>query len=303
MKKSKEDLKCENLPIYQFCNFYEKAMIKQVFAGDKDFVPRDFSIKISNLSYDNLTIFLEDIIEQNKSLNTYSSKLNSLIIDSKIDLPNLLKLVEVISLFPSINDLKFEIPLEKKLFDKLIEALNLIKKDKFSIDEELQTKILDSQNSISFKLNFINDLEIINQNYHHNKIYETDSFAFENIASIRSKVDYPNIKKFQPLLRMEIALDDQDRIIQPIMDPNHNKTDLYHHLPNHSDNLSINESGGFMDQKIAKKNVAYYQTSNHQILEKPNSTNSSNNYASFYAELFAIKTPLSRMALIKTVSK
>jgi hypothetical protein len=303
MNKSKEDLKCENLPIYQFCNFYEKAMIKQVFAGDKDFIPRDFSIKISNLSYDNLTIFLEDIIEQNKSLNTDSSKLNSLIIDSKFDLPNLLKLIEVISLFPSINDVKFEIPLEKKLFDKLIEALNLIKKDKFFIDEELQTKNLDSQNSISFKLNFINDLEITNQNHHHNKIYETDSFAFENIASIRSQEDYPNIKKFQPLLRMEIVLDDQDKIIQPIMDPNHDKTDLYHHLPNHSDNHSIIESRGFIDQKIAKKNVADYQSPNQKILEKPNSINLSNNFASSYAELFAIKTPLSRMALIKTVCK
>ena len=303
MNKSKEDLNCENLPIYQFCNFYEKAMIRQVFASDRDFVPRDFSIKISNLSYDNLTIFLEDIIEQNKSLNTDSSRLKSLIIDSKFDLPNLLKLVEVISLFPSINNVKFEIPLEKKLFDKLIEALNLIKKDKFFIDEELQTKNLDSQNSISFKLNFIHDLEITNQSYHHNKTYETDSFAFENIASIRSQEDYPNIKKFQPLLRMEIALDDQDRIIQPIMDPNHDKKDLYHHLPNHSDNRSIIESSEFMDQKIAKKNVADYQSPNHQILEKPNSINLSNNFASSYAELFAIKTPLSRMALIKTVSK
>jgi hypothetical protein len=118
-----------------------------------------------------------------------------LIIDSKIDLPNLLKLVEVISLFPSINDVKFEIPLEEKLFDKLIEALNLIKKDKFFIDEELQTKNLDSQNSISFKLNFINDLEIINQNYQ-KEIYETDPFVVENIASIRSQENYPNIKKF-----------------------------------------------------------------------------------------------------------
>ena len=302
MNKSKEDLKRENFPIYQFCNFYEKAMIKQVFAGDKDFIPRDFSIKISNLSNDNLTIFLEDIIKQNKSPNTNSSKLNSLIIDSKFDLPNLLKLVEVISLFPSINNVKFETPLEKKLFDKLIEKLNSLERDKFFIDEELQTKNLDSQNFISFKLNFIHDLEIKNQN-HQKKINDSDSFAFENIASIRSQEDYPNIKKFQPLLRMEIALDDQDRIIQPIMDPNHNKTDLYHHLPNHSDNHSIIESRGFIDQKIAKKNVADYQSPNQKILEKPNSINLSNNFASSYAELFAIKTPLSRMALIKTVSK
>ena len=171
-----------------------------------------------------------------------------------------------------------------------------------NIDEELQTKNLDSQNFISFKLNFIHDLEIKNQN-HQKKINDSDSFAVASIASIRSQEDYPNIKKFQPLLRMEIALDNQDRIIQPIMDPNHDKKDLYHHLPNHSDNHSIIESRGFIDQKIAKKNVADYQSPNQKILEKPNSINLSNNFASSYAELFAIKTPLSRMALIKTVSK
>ena len=292
MKNSKEDLKYENLPIYQFHNFYEKAIIKQAFAGDRNFIPRDFSIKISNLSLDNLTILLEDIIEQNKSPNNYNSKLNSLIIDSKFDLANLLKLVEIISLLSSLNYIKFEIPLERKLFDKLIEELNFIERVKFFFDEEFKTINLDLQNPISFKINFTNDLDSTNE-----------SLRDQNMLSIRSQEDYLRINKFKPLHKMEIELDDQDRIIYPIIDLNYNNADLYRNSPNQLENIGNIESKGFNNKKNTKKNIADYQSVNEEISGKSKSKNINTNFARSYAQLFETKIPTNRMALIKSISE